>query len=127
MATRTIVEYVDDLTNETAEDVETVTFALDGWYEIDLSPANRIKLQDALAPYVAAARKVTGKAGKPSPVRLGTGPAKRDRMQTKAIREWARNNGYQISDRGRIPLNVEDAYNRNDPSLLNVGSLASVG
>lgn len=29
---------------------------------------------------------------------------------TKAIREWARANGYDVSDRGRIPADVMDAY-----------------
>ena len=32
------------------------------------------------------------------------------RLQTRAIREWALANGYEISDRGRIPTDIEHAY-----------------
>jgi hypothetical protein len=129
MATQTSVTVIDDITGEPG--AETVTFGIDGgWYELDLTSANRDKLYSSLADFVAKARKVTSKtrkAGKASPVQLGTASATRDRAQTKAIREWARGHGYQISDRGRIPLNVETAYNANDPSQLGPSALASVG
>ncbi|MGP8060058.1 MAG: histone-like nucleoid-structuring protein Lsr2 [Acidimicrobiales bacterium] len=41
------------------------------------------------------------------------GPARRDPEQLAGIRAWARANGYQVSDKGRIPAEVEEAYNRN--------------
>lgn len=129
MATRTIVEHVDDLTGEPGEDVSIVEFSLDSTaYEIDLSSDNAARFRDQLSPYISAGRKVAGKGAKASARQTGgTAPAKRDPQQTKAIREWARNNGYMISDRGRIPGSVEEAYNKNDASLLTVNTLAPVG
>lgn len=129
MATRTIVERIDDLTGETGEDVQAVCFSIDSIsYEIDLAADNAARFRDNLSPYITAGRKTIGKASKASSVRLGAGPAKRDKAQTKAIRDWARTNGYDISDRGRIPTQVEHAYNSNDPSLLiTTPALAPVG
>jgi hypothetical protein len=127
MATRTITEFIDDLTGQPGEDVKAVEFSIDGTsYTIDLAGDNAARFRDNLSPYITAGRKTIGKA---SSVRLGAAPAKRDKAQTKAIRDWARTNGYQISDRGRIPTQVEHAYNSNDPSLLNISTpaLAPVG
>ena len=57
MATLTTVTVVDDL--DGSEAAESVEFALDGVaYEIDLSEDNAEKLRDALAGYVAGARRV---------------------------------------------------------------------
>jgi hypothetical protein len=39
------------------------------------------------------------------------GSTRVDREQTQAIREWARNNGHKVSERGRIPASVLEAYN----------------
>lgn len=125
---------IDDITGEPG--AETVTFGIDGnWHEIDLAPANLDKLRSSLAEFVSAARKVSGKpgkAGKASPVQLGAAPAKRDRAQTQAIREWARSNGHQLSERGRIPGYVQKAYdNGRDVAALQAHyaerGLASVG
>ena len=95
MATLTTVTLVDDL--DGSEAVESVSFALDGVsYEIDLSEDNAEKLRDALAGYVASARRVDGnrragraKAAKPAKAARGSRTAP-DREQTAAIREWAR-------------------------------------
>lgn len=131
MAQRTIVEHIDDLDGTTGEDVATVEFSVDhSTYAIDLSADNQGTLRHLLAPYITAGRKLTGKASFTRTTSSnGAGPAKRDPQQTKAIRDWARGNSYQISDRGRIPTQVEAAYNANDPSLLHIGAapLASVG
>jgi hypothetical protein len=113
MAQKHIVQLIDDLDQSTAE--ETVSFALDGNnYEIDLSSKNAAKLREAMAEYVANARRATrsgaGRAGA-SPRRNGSRPARGDREQTQAIREWARNNGHKIGDKGRIPGHILDAYN----------------
>ena len=70
------------------------------------------KLRDRLAEFVDSARRTGGRA-KPT-----TGPAAsrganrsgRSREQTQAIREWARNNDWEISDRGRIPADIIDAF-----------------
>jgi hypothetical protein len=115
MARKTIVTLVDDLTGEAAENISTVEFALDGMaYELDLTDENSAKLHNALAPYVTAARKLggrrrsgprQGRAVKSS----GRGPAY-GRQTLKSIREWAKKNGYNVSDRGRLPAEVLQAW-----------------
>jgi nucleoid-associated protein Lsr2 len=112
MAQKVVVELVDDLDGTTSEDINTVTFSLDGAsYEIDLNENNAERLRESLARYLGAARRTGGRI-KRSAV-APTGPATRptaDRDQTKAIREWARNNGWALADRGRIPANVLTAF-----------------
>ena len=107
------VRLVDDLDGEAAD--ETIEFGIDGKnYEIDLSKANAGKLRDALASYVAAARRSGGRRSRSSGG-AGTGPARRpsiDREQNQAIREWARKRGMKVSDRGRIPAEVLEAYHK---------------
>jgi hypothetical protein len=104
------VRLIDDLDGEAAD--ETIEFGIDGKnYEIDLSKANAGKLRDALASYVAAARRSGGRR------RGGTsgGAARRpsiDREQNQAIRDWARKRGMKVSDRGRIPAEVLEAYHK---------------
>ncbi len=101
------VTLVDDIDGGNA--VETIGFALDGSsYEIDLSKSNAKKLRDSLSTYVAHARKAgrTRSAG-----RSGRASARSDREQVQAIREWARRNGHKVSERGRVPASIIDAYN----------------
>jgi hypothetical protein len=112
MAQKVQVLLVDDIDGGDA--TETVAFALDGTsYEIDLSTDNADRLRDALAPFVAHARKAGRGASRPplTVPRVPRGPARTDREQTQAMREWARNNGHQVSERGRIPATVVAAYN----------------
>ena len=113
MAQQVETRLVDDL--DGSEAAETVAFAFEGrQYEIDLSDQNAAKLRDALARYVAAARRAGGtgrsRISAPRSPRASSGT---DREQTSAIREWARQNGHQISDRGRIPNSVMEAYQQN--------------
>lgn len=112
MAQKVMVTLVDDL--DGSEAGETVEFGLDGaFYEIDLSEDNAERLREALAEYVEHARRAGGR--KRAATRPGTGRAPRtasaDREQNQAIREWARKQGMTVSDRGRIPKEVTDAYN----------------
>ena len=120
MAQKTIVTLVDDLTGEEAEDITTVEFALDGvTYEIDLDDKNSERLRDALAEYVAAARRTGGRRSNgggrrragagPGPPR-GPAPGGYDRETSKQIREWAKAQGFEVSDRGRVPNNVVEAW-----------------
>ena len=109
MAKQTTVVMVDDLDGSQA--TEQVEFGVDGTsYEIDLSAANSAKLREALAPFISAARRPGGRRSPsaPSPAR----PAS-DRVQNQAIREWAAAHGMKISERGRIPSNVLEAYHSN--------------
>lgn len=116
MATNTITYKVDDLTGERETDghtIETVSFALEGQhFEIDLHGGNAKGLRDALAAYVAAARKATGFTKPTATKARGSGaPAKADREQNQAIRDWARSRGALVNDRGRIAAEITDAYN----------------
>jgi len=109
VAQQLLVQYVDDIDGTAADSVETVHFAVDGVsYEIDLNETNSAKLRDSLAGFIANARRMGGRArrGSSSPSSNGT----RSRTETEAIRSWARANGHQISDRGRIPSRVVEAY-----------------
>lgn len=114
MAQRTIVELVDDLDGTTSDDIETVSFALDGVsYEIDLGGDNAAKLRDALAEFVESGRKTGGRVKRrttPTAGRAAGTGSTRSREQTQAIREWAKKNGHDVSDRGRIPASVIDAF-----------------
>ena len=118
MAQKTVVSLIDDLDGQSEAD-ETVEYALDGvTYEIDLAKDNAEALREVFAPYIAAARRTGGRA------RSGTGSrgrssassgavsnaAGRSREAMKAIRDWAKSSGWAVSDRGRLPSNVVEAY-----------------
>ena len=106
MAQRVQVVLEDDLDGGKAD--ETVLFGLDGTtYEIDLSKKNAAKLRDALAGYVGSARRVSGRRGAATRAR-GRGRAASDSAD---IRAWAKDNGYDVSERGRISAEVRAAYN----------------
>jgi Lsr2 len=113
MAQQVSVKLVDDLDGSDA--AGTVSFGLDGRvYEIDLSDDNAAVLRDSLASFIAAARKSGGSAAAGSRALKMTaivGPRPQPLPeQTAAIRAWARQNGHQVSDRGRIAKTVVDAF-----------------
>jgi hypothetical protein len=122
MGTKTVrFDDLDQTEHSDAAPVTTHSIELDGTtYEIDLTDTNFGGLSTALAPYVEAARKATSaparSVGRPRTVTAGSAAPVRavtraDREQNAAIRAWATNHGYPVSDRGRIPLGVLDAYN----------------
>lgn len=127
MAQKTIVTLVDDVTGEEAEDITTLEFALDGVsYEIDLGADNATKLRNALADYVGAARRTGGRRSVGRGRRGGSGASPTaaaskgySRETLKSIREWARKNGHDISDRGRLPSEVLAAWEAGNPALAN--------
>ncbi|PYY31536.1 Lsr2 family protein [Curtobacterium sp. MCBD17_030] len=110
MAQKVTTQLVDDLTGDVIEAGagSTVQFAFDGSnYEIDLSDDNADNLREALSDYIAAARKVSGRSGRPS----SSAPKARSNSDDLAkIREWASANGYEVAARGRISQQVRDAY-----------------
>lgn len=104
MAQKVNIILVDDLDGTEAD--ETVTFSIDGNdYAIDLTSANAQKLRDAVAPFVAHARRETRSAGR----RRSSGGSSSGPKPAE-IREWARANGHTVPDRGRIPGEVREAY-----------------
>nr|WP_068254409.1 Lsr2 family protein [Janibacter corallicola] len=105
MAQRVQIILEDDIDGGDA--TETVTFGLDGVnYEIDLNDKNAAKLRDALAGYVGAGRRVSGRRN--SGTRRSSSSSNKEDLSR--IREWARANGYEVSDRGRISREVREAY-----------------
>lgn len=108
MATVARTYLVDDLDGSEG-DVSTVSFSLDTTnYEIDLSASNQDRLRDKLARFVQAAAPVRRQRGRTA--RTAVRPAAVGREQTLAVREWARKNGYTVSDRGRISAVIQDAF-----------------
>ena len=111
MARQVITTLIDDLDGKAAD--RTVEFSLDGTsYTIDLSEANAGKLRKALDPFIEAGTRL-GRAG--SGRIAGRSPSAPTRTagsrdENRLIREWAAENGHQISERGRIPQNVSNAY-----------------
>ena len=97
--------FIDDIDGGAAEG--TVRFALDGTdYEIDLNGKHSDELHAALQTYVDHARKVGGTARRPS-ARGGRRPRT---VNTVAVRAWARENGHDIKDRGRVPADLVAKY-----------------
>jgi hypothetical protein len=110
MAQRIVVQLVDDLDGTSLTDGggSTVSFALDGTaYEIDLSQANAQRLRDALAEFIAAGRKVGGR----STAKRGGGSRSSSSIDAAVVREWARTQGLQVSERGRVSADIIEAYN----------------
>ncbi|MEU2246809.1 Lsr2 family protein [Streptomyces sp. NPDC019224] len=108
MAQKVQVLLVDDLDGGEAD--ETVTFALDGKsYEIDLTTSNADKLRSLLEPYAKNGRRTGGRAasgrGKGRAVSGGS-------KDTAEIRKWARENGHDVNDRGRVPAGIREAYEK---------------
>ncbi len=102
MAQRTQVLYVDDIDGSDAEG--TVRFGVGGTdYEIDLNKKHADQFAKAIAPYLAAARKA------PSPRRTARA-ARGSRQGQSEVRAWARAQGIQISDRGRVSADVLARY-----------------
>lgn len=104
MAQQTTVTYTDDLDGGKA--AETVTFGLDGrTYQIDLNKRNAAALRKTLADYTASARRI--RSGKPAAAKSARTT---DRIDAKAVREWAQEQGIAVSARGRVPAEVIEQY-----------------
>ena len=113
MAQRVTVEMVDDLDGTTSDSVSTVAFSVDGVnYEIDLNEVNAERLRDNLAEFVTRAHRLGGRATRGTARGTARRPvaATQTREQNHAVRDWARTNGWPMSDRGRIPADVVAAY-----------------
>ncbi|MGV9633038.1 histone-like nucleoid-structuring protein Lsr2 [Nocardia rhamnosiphila] len=103
MARKVVVTVIDDLDGASAA-AETVSFGIDGvGYEMDLSEANARELRAGLDKWIPFARRVGGRSRTKA-------PAVDRQNDAKAVREWARRNGHQVPERGRIPSVVLQAY-----------------
>ncbi|MFQ6228029.1 histone-like nucleoid-structuring protein Lsr2 [Nocardia sp. NPDC002869] len=105
MARKVVVTVIDDLDGASAA-AETVSFGIDGvGYEIDLSEANAREFRAGLDKWTPFARKVGGRSRVEA-------PAAGRQQEAKAVREWARCNGHDVPERGRMPSAVLQAYQR---------------
>ncbi|GAB3749828.1 histone-like nucleoid-structuring protein Lsr2 [Nocardiopsis nanhaiensis] len=135
MARKQVVTFVDDLDGSEAQG--TVQFALDtNVYEIDLSEANQEALKEALKPFLEAGRKKPQSL--PRPKASNSSRSSQSREEIQRIRIWAKENGYTVNERGRIPNSILEAYQsgRSAPvagaqgkalKLLSTGSMSSEG
>lgn len=104
MAQKVKILLIDDLDGSDAD--ETISFAVDGVsYEIDLNSEHAAELREAFARWIGHARRAGGR--KATGRRSGSASRSGD---TGAIREWARENGYKVSDRGRVSAEIREAY-----------------
>lgn len=110
MAKQIVTLMTDDIDGSEAD--RTVEFGLDGvTYTIDLSEKNAGKLRKALDPYLSAASRIgRNTTGRISPRSTTVAPSRANRDQNQAIREWATKNGYEVSERGRIPSSIVEAF-----------------
>ena len=102
MAQKIQTLFIDDLDGSDAEG--TVRFGLDGAeYEIDLNADHSKELRDALARYVGAARRAGSTARRPA---RGGRRASANGLNTTEVREWAKAQGIEVKDRGRVPAEL---------------------
>ncbi|MFW0787219.1 Lsr2 family protein [Gordonia sp. CPCC 206044] len=107
MAKKEIVQVIDDIDGKVLDEYETVRWSLDGkTYEFDTSAKHAAQFRDSLAKYQSVSRVTSARGVK----RAAAASMTRSKEQTKAIRDWATKNGYEVSDRGRIPLTVIEAF-----------------
>lgn len=110
MATRTEIIVYDDLTGEeiAADTAVTVPLVVEGRaYELDLSPASRIALMDALEPFISSATPVKRAV---QPHKVNGRSSSGDRALSRAVREWARGAGKPVQDRGRVSAELVAEY-----------------
>jgi len=102
MTKKTVEKFYSDLSGEEIVSANpTATFSLDGTaYEMELTVAERATLSDAMSQYIGAARQVSRKTTPKS----GTSAA--------TVRAWAIKQGIQIPAKGRIPLEIQAAFDK---------------
>lgn len=107
MAKKTVIQIVDDIDGAELDEYETVRWSLDGKnYEFDTSPEHAEEFRNHVATYVAVSRATSGRAT----AGRRTATPGRSGSNTRVVRQWAADNGYTVSDRGRIPADIVAAY-----------------
>ena len=104
MASKTITMLTDDI--DGSEATETVRFGLDGKsFEIDLSKSHAKKLRSDIERYIKSGRKTGGR-------RTSRTASPSDRNKLRDMRTWAKAQGMQVSERGRVSATVQEAYRK---------------
>ncbi|MDN4477479.1 histone-like nucleoid-structuring protein Lsr2 [Demequina lignilytica] len=107
MAQKVQVVLVDDIDGSTAD--ETIAFSLDGTsYEIDLNSTHAKEFRDAVAPWISAGRRMNARKPASRARRAESRAAKAS--DAAEIRAWAKANGVDVPERGRIPAKVREAF-----------------
>lgn len=113
MAQKVQVLLTCDLDEDDVPAAETVTFGYDGvTYQFELCEEHRDEFANTMHGYIGAARRAKGGGGASGRSRAAapSAPSRPARQDVSAIREWAREAGYEVSSRGRIPTEIREAY-----------------
>ena len=110
MATKTTRTLTDDIDGSAAD--TTLTYNWEGQaYEIDLNDKNAEEFREAIAPYVAASRKAGPAQTQPRRrTRAAAEPGAASDVDPKDVRAWAKEQGIEVSTRGRINSRVLEQY-----------------
>lgn len=121
MATVTQIEFTDDIDGK-ALDIDDLNIV--GWtwlgvdYEFDTSTTNLDRIESGRIPLstlLARSRRVGGRKrtpGRKVPASIPTALTAVPNAATKTIRSWAKQNGYELADRGRIPAEIVEAFTK---------------
>jgi hypothetical protein len=108
MAQKIVTVYIDDLTGEETQEASSHVLVLDGVaYELDLAPESYDQLLEAVAPFTKVGRRIKG-GGRVKGAGLQVGGI----QSTAAIRQWAKEQGYTVNDRGRVAAEIREAYEK---------------
>ncbi|MEU5428228.1 Lsr2 family protein [Streptomyces olivoreticuli] len=111
MAQKIVTIYTDDLTGEESQEAATHTFSLDGVaYEIDLGPDSYEQILTALSPFIGKGRKVGRLKSQGGAKRQGG--SRTSSQDAAKIRAWAKEQGYNVNDRGRVSAEIREAYDK---------------
>lgn len=104
---KVVTTLVDDITGDDAD--ETVSFALDGrQYEVDLTSENATELRSRLMDFITHGRR----SGSSRPTRRSASGPNGHAANAEEVRAWAKANGHEVSERGRISVEVRKAYEK---------------
>lgn len=108
----TVTTMVDDINGKSG--AETHTFSVDDErYSVDLTDANFKEFISSIQPYIDAGRQMTGTVHpirRRRAIKQGSVIRESSSEQLSAIRDWARQNGYEVSNRGRVAAEIRDAF-----------------
>lgn len=108
MAQKVSVQLIDDI--DGTEATQTVSFSLHNRaYEVDLNDAHAAELEDTLDKFIKAARRV-GSGSTPRTTRARRSSGGGSNSDSAKVREWAKSQGIEVNERGRLPKSIVDQY-----------------
>jgi Lsr2 len=101
---KAVVSLIDDLDGSEAD--VTIRFGYEGQdYEIDLNSVHAAEMRDKIGSYAAHARTIRARRPGRTPTRTAA-----SRQYSAQMRAWATEHGFSIKERGRVPVEVVQAY-----------------